>query len=608
MMSKDKLHEYAERPFVKFRLANGTPLSLEQFRSSFQEILEELEVNPLPSNAQMEGLYNKHQHSGKGVGPEEFEGMLFRMLCFMRASQEVEVGKTKTVGGEERDKKGREEFIKKNPQQFKEVYDCAKPLGKGSFGTVYKVTHKAQCGQKNVKRERVCKIISKAVAARAGTSDAKVREELAVLKRLDHPHVLRIFEDFEDNDNFYLITETCRGGDLGEYMKCLEPMSASDYEFWVAKVMQHTLSAVAYCHQRSVIHKDLKPENVMISTEKATPVRDMHIVVVDFGLAEMFSHPTDRSHIVSGTPPYMAPEVWAGNFSKSCDVWSCGIMMFYLLSGTLPFNAQRVEDFARMVAELEPDWARMAGATQEATDICKRMLAKREHMRPTAQAALKDRWFCTTGVTESVGKLMSPKDVEGLMKVGERTQFEKFVTRLVATQVDASQQRKVNETFRAFDTDGDGTLSREELRNGLLELSHGASRRDIDEAVDELDVGRTGRVTYTEFLAGFINLRSKKPEEQDRLLLIAWQQFSPDEDGRVKVSTIQDALATRGMTVADLPDKFMEALSRDATGEISFRDFKQLLSIDSSGNVLGTLSGGKARGAKFLRWIFGKNQ
>ncbi|CAE8694230.1 unnamed protein product, partial [Polarella glacialis] len=124
--------------------------------------------------------------------------------------------------------------------------------------------------------------------------------------------------------------------------------------------------------------------------------------------------------------------------------------------------------------------------------------------------------------------------------------------------MDASSQKSVNEAFRAFDTDGDGHLSREELRQGLLQF--GASPERVDEVVNELDVGKTGQVSYTEFLAGIINLRGKQPEEQDRLLAIAWEQFRPDASGTVKVSAIQDALATRGMTVADMPEGFLAAL------------------------------------------------
>eukprot|EP00439_Symbiodinium_sp_Y106_P054967 s1149_g7.t1 len=1147
MRSKDRLRAYAERPFKAGRtLLAGNRLGFEDFQQALRELLQELHIS-VPGDKQMQALFDKHRGENEGVSSEDFEALLFRLLCFLRASEEVRVnpGADARSCSEERDKRWRQEFIQKNPQRFHDVYEVQRQLGKGSFGTVYLVSHRTQVDQNKEKRVRVCKIISKLKAKEAKTSEAKVREEFAVLKQLDHPHVLRIFEDFEDDENFYLVMEQCRGGDLGAYVKRLEPMDAYSYEFWVSKVMQHTLSAIAYCHSKAVIHKDLKPENVMLSTTRDTPVAQMHVVVVDFGLAEVFANSTDRSDVVSGTPPYMAPEVWQGNFSKSCDVWSAGCMLFFLLSGRLPFIAATVKEFPKAVQQ-EPDWAAMGGATQEAQQICRQMLQKMEHQRPTAQTCLKDSWatalplltvfatsalrvqdwesspssgrvqlcirgvhtflrftdegcfqhltwrgryrseedaasyerkacplaasgnrnrlsrqilqwyrahalgcfgsrillhqdcpsFQASGASAGAGKLRAalwisqqglhsttwarddvppfsmsdvaqaclvgsparfdwrreklldwvrlgscgqvagsitlsesplncacsglwsvwcrgPKQVyfahdsmpfsnstfadktcwcdggpreepnwpswleasqlcttflqlpllwdgigfdkdgimwennnirnvrtfygrvvyvgskrraaahhcersalretgdiggarharlvlrallptycrhvyarnvanifyhgiattnlddvfatevsevcrsssgwldhmwshnslrkgyllshdamsrdvdscdtswpchydrldstdssdegcllcdaqrpcfhgrveeactspdfhfsgwhaaqdsfgsarhaqyfgpepnrsqapahgnhllvgslqtrnvaaangcrrvpaagrgvrareqfvgispqtskrqcagsqdgaadaklrscvrcewfvqmglaghsnpagalnnnqiQSLLAVGQRSEFEKFVTRFVATQLDASQQTTVNEAFKAFDADGDGHLSAEELRQGLMQF--GASPEQAEQIVSELDVGRTGQVSYTEFLAGIINLRCKKPEEQDRLLSIAWEQFRPDTSGLVKVQDIQNALATRGMTVADMPDGFLAALNKDHTQYISFDSFKSLLLFDDSDQMV-PASSERGRGAKFIRW------
>lgn len=609
MRSTDKLRLYAERPFKARGQFPAGWLGFEDFRQALKELLQELHFS-MPGDSQIQALFNKHRGVNEGVGVDEFEALLFRLLCFLRASEEVRVSPdAKRSSSEERDKNWRQEFIRKNPQRFDNVYDLKQQLGKGSFGTVYLVTHKTQVDRHNASRVRVCKIISKARAKEARTPESKVREEFAVLKQLDHPHVLRIFEDFEDEENFYLLMEQCQGGDLGEYVKCLEPMDAVTYEFWVAKVMQHTLSAVAYCHSKGVIHKDLKPENVMLSTPRHTPVQDMHVVVVDFGLSEVFAHPTARSETVSGTPPYMSPEVWQGNFSKSCDVWSVGCMLFFLLSGRLPFVASTLKEFPKAV-QAEPDWQAMGGATPDAQDICRQMLQKLENTRPSAQECLKHKWFQDRGLAAGGNpvRALDSSQIQSLLAVGQRSEFEKFVTRFVATQMDASQQKSVNEAFRSFDTDGDGQLSAEELRQGLCHF--GANAQQVEQVIRELDVGRTGQVSYTEFLAGIINLRGKQPEDQDRLLWIAWQQFRPDKFGTVKVQDIQNALATRGMTVAEMPEGFLAALNKEHTGFISFDAFKQLLLADTSGQIAQALTGDQGkengRGAKMLRWIMQK--
>lgn len=493
MQSKDRMRQYADRPFKG--LQGREELNLAEFQVAINQLCADFEMAN-PGEQGIAKMFQKHSGGeGKGVNREDFEALMFRLLCFLLAEGDVSIRKTKAKGGEARDAQWREEFLKTNKQSITEVYEFGKKLGEGSFGAVYMATHKTEL-QGASRRQRVAKVISKASAVKNGTPHEKVREEFAVLKRLDHPHVLRIFEDFEDDTNFYIVLEPCRGGDLQEAVAKPHTSDPHEWERWVAKALQHTLEAVAYCHGRGVIHKDLKPDNVMMSSPKGAPVQDLHIVVVDFGLAQMFGSPTDRSHEIAGTPPFMAPEVWKGNFGKACDVWACGVMLFYMLSGTYPFMASRLEDFPRAVA------------------------------------------------------------------------------------LDAGQLKKVNEAFRTFDRDRDGTLSREELVHGLMTL--GSTQADALKVVEEMDVGKTGQISYTEFLAGATDLRHKSPKERDELLWLAWQQFGPDKSGLVRTSDIQTALAARGMTVAEMPQAFMKQLHKGASSTMTFEAFKLLFQEDQS--------------------------
>merc|ERR1711998_347503 len=113
----------------------------------------------------------------------------------------------------------------------------------------------------------------------------------------------------------------------------------------------------------------------------------------------------------------------------------------------------------------EPDWAKMGGASQEVHHLCRKMLIKKLSHRPSAQDALKERWFRVMEAGQKK-KGLDKRQLDALLKVADRGVFEKFITRLVATQVDASRFQEVSEAFMAFDTDKDGEVSKEELRQG----------------------------------------------------------------------------------------------------------------------------------------------
>jgi len=558
-------------------------LNLAEFMHAIFDLLRSLQVSAeeLPNEKQLSAMFDKHsvpvlrsdKHSNeKGISREAYEDLLFRLLCFLLASGQfsVEQGKRASTGGEQRDRRWREEFLKQNDQRIGDVYEFGSKLGEGTFGAVYGVAHRTELSGTS-RRERVCKVISKASTGAKGCSHDRVREEFAVLKKLDHPHVLRIFEHFEDGANFYIVMEPCRGGDLHEAIKSPFTRDAAAWEKWVAKVMQHTLEAIAYCHTKGVIHKDLKPENVMMSSPKGSPVEDVHVIVVDFGLAQIFSGPKGRSHEIAGTPPFMAPEVWAGNFGKGCDVWASGVMLFFMLSGSYPFRAARIQDFPQAVAK-EPNWQEIGNASPHAQYICWHMLCKSEGHRPSAQSLLDNEWFKFHGLASEGQSAVLLNMGQDLLNIRERSHFEKFVGRLVATQLDAGQLKQVNEAFRAFDADNDGTLSCNELCRGLVML--GATLEEARKVAQDLDVGQTGRISYTEFLAGVTDLSRKSSQERDELLWLAWLQFKPDKSGQVTTNNIQSALAARGMTVAEMPHSFMQQLRRDASGTMNFEEFK----------------------------------
>eukprot|EP00829_Urostomides_striatus_P004140 TRINITY_DN14472_c0_g2_i1.p1 TRINITY_DN14472_c0_g2~~TRINITY_DN14472_c0_g2_i1.p1 ORF type:complete len:182 (+),score=24.71 TRINITY_DN14472_c0_g2_i1:39-548(+) len=143
--------------------------------------------------------------------------------------------------------------------------------------------------------------------------------EINILKILDHPNIVRLFEVFQDSKRFYLVTELCTGGEL--FDKLGQQKAYTEKE--AACIMKQLLSAVVYCHSKKVVHRDLKPENLLM--ESAT--KNARLKVIDFGTSQMFD--TNKKMTTKiGTPLYIAPEVLQKSYTEKCDIWSCGVILY----------------------------------------------------------------------------------------------------------------------------------------------------------------------------------------------------------------------------------------------------------------------------------------
>ena len=150
--------------------------------------------------------------------------------------------------------------------------------------------------------------------------------EITLLKTMDHPNILKLYEVFQDSARFYVVTEMCEGGELFDEIIKRKSFSESD----AAQIMYQVLSAMVYCHSKKICHRDLKPENVLLEGEGT-------VKIIDFGTAQSFD-PEKGMNNVLGTPFYMAPEIFMqAKYDEKCDIWSIGVIMFMMLTGKPPF-------------------------------------------------------------------------------------------------------------------------------------------------------------------------------------------------------------------------------------------------------------------------------
>mmetsp|Transcript_98104 Transcript_98104/g.218821 ORF Transcript_98104/g.218821 Transcript_98104/m.218821 type:complete len:698 (-) Transcript_98104:80-2173(-) len=521
----------------------------------------------------------------------------------MRASQQPELQPPTQDRGP-----GRASGVQKSAGRPGLTYEPVQKLGEGAFGVAHLVRDKRSGVA------RVLKTINKRLSQ---VPPKQLEHEIKNLKACDHPHIIRLYEYYEDYENVYLIMERAAGGELHQVIQAQAGRRMYLPERWVTTVTRQCLQAICYVHCMGIIHKDLKSENILLMHENDIndPHQQPHAVIIDLGIAELFAARLGRRArctVVAGTPTHMAPEVWRGNFGPVADVWSLGVVLFELLSGEIPFHCNSSSlncalEWIRL-HKLGPNWSLVAHATNQARALCQRMLSCDERMRPTAQQCLGHSWFKESCAGESAE--MAAGDVEdsaspvaeggsvaaqapaaatheeeaGGRLGGElhgyegRSRFEKAVMLQVASQLHTSQIGRIGELFERADRDRSGTIQRGELLAVLAEL--GAEQGDAEAYTACLDadvnghVDANGYVEYTEFVSGCIGLL------YESLRGLLWQSFCViDENGNgvlcrdeVRAVVTRPELGQHGFP-SDGSVEVDEALSRmdvDGNGQISF--------------------------------------
>lgn len=270
--------------------------------------------------------------------------------------------------------------------QLLDVYEKDAKLGQGQFGVVHRVR------ERRTGALRCCKTISK-TRQHSGVPAEFVQTEISILRQLDHPNVVKLYETFEDASSIYLIFELIEGEELLKLLLRRGKEGKAMTEREAARILKPALSSIAHCHARRIMHKDLKPENIMVvGGEEGVKTGD--VKVIDFGLSEIFV-PGSASTQAAGTPYYMAPEVFHCKFNYKCDVWSVGVLMYLLLTAHLPFDAPDKEKYIKVVNSNAVSFPRklFEHISKDAVYLIKRMLTKDPAQRPTASQVLSDPWF-----------------------------------------------------------------------------------------------------------------------------------------------------------------------------------------------------------------------
>ncbi|XP_029315887.1 MAP/microtubule affinity-regulating kinase 3a isoform X21 [Cottoperca gobio] len=252
-------------------------------------------------------------------------------------------------------------------------YRLLKTIGKGNFAKV-KLARHILTG-----REVAIKIIDKTQLN--PNSLQKLFREVRIMKILNHPNIVKLFEVIETERTLYLVMEYASGGEVFDYLVAHGRMKEKEAR---AKFRQ-IVSAVQYCHQKHIVHRDLKAENLLLDA-------DMNIKIADFGFSNEFTM-GNKLDTFCGSPPYAAPELFQGKKydGPEVDVWSLGVILYTLVSGSLPFDGQNLKELRERV--LRGKYRIPFYMSTDCENLLKRFLVLNPTKRGTLEQIMKDRWI-----------------------------------------------------------------------------------------------------------------------------------------------------------------------------------------------------------------------
>ena len=440
-------------------------------------------------------------------------------------------------------------------------YSIGPELGIGAFGSVRTAFHKAT-GQeraiKTVKKEKVCKDMQ---------ARSKFFTEIDVLREINHPNILQLYEFYEDKKSFHLVTEKLNGGELFEFIVSSEMLSESI----AAHFIQQILNAVNYCHQRGIIHRDLKPENLLLDKRSPNAI----LKVIDFGASGLIN---ESEHLKArfGTSYYIAPEVLRRDYTEKCDIWSCGVILYILLSGKPPFSGKTDDQIIKSVKKgvyslSAPEWDSIS---PEAKDLVSSLLQFDPSKRFSAEQALNHPWF-SHNPPKNFHQI--PQNIlQSLKTFRANEKLQHAVLTFISSQLNSKEEtQQLSENFKLIDKNGDGKLSKDELKEEFLKtMNEFEAENEVERLLGLVDMDQNGFIDYSEFLTVCLK---KETILNKRNLKFVFNMFDIDHSGAISAEEIKRILGEEVLANDGIWAEIVKKVDQNGDGEIDLKEFKDMM-------------------------------
>lgn len=482
--------------------------------------------------------------------------------------KESNTGKIDEKSEEKKNKEGiKFELVRESNGDPLAVYSIERPLFESNTGVMWLAKHKL------TQMLRTMKIINKRVVNE--NSDLILRQ-VNVLKGIDHPNIVKIFEFFNTKDKLYIIQEHGQGGQLMDYIIDNTPLD----EFTSAYIIYQILYAMNYCHGYNTFHLDLKPDNILIDYISNGLV---HIKIMDFGSSQIIEKEITKNtdDLPLSSLYFTAPEGLTNQYSNKSDLWSVGVILYLLLSGRVPFMGEREKEVIEKIDDgafelRDYPWNKIS---IEAKDLIKKLLDIDMESRINANTALSHNWFMTMNIREKtliLDKEIVIEQIENMKNYAYKMSLQDAVLSfLVHNSLHIPQIRDSCTMFSLFDINNDGVVSHDELTEGIrttLDINEDEAKELSDDIIEKVDINKVGYIEYEQFIKASID--KEKLLEED-ILKYAFNYFDIDKSGIITIEELKLAFTNKGNQ--EYIEDMINEIDDDGNGEIDFSKFTKMM-------------------------------
>lgn len=407
-------------------------------------------------------------------------------------------------------------------KRISDVYDTEQTdvLGAGISGEVRSVTHKMTGRRCALKRLDTSSMSKKKFES--------LYNEVDVYLKLDHPNICKLLEVYEDEVAVSLVMELCSGKELYERLADRKRFTEGDCK----RLVSEMLGALQYLHCQFICHRDIKLENWVYADDS----EDARLKLIDFGFSKVFNTgvPMTAMH---GTIYYVAPEVLEGCYDYKCDVWSIGVIVYMLLSGSPPFNGEQDSEIIRKIkrGRIQYPEDRWGLVSDDAKDFIRTLLRRDPDERPNSAEAAKLPWLQTQ--SDEVQEV-SLDVLKSMTQFASQSVIRRAACCLIAFTMSGDELNELDAEFRKLDVSGTGTIQVSELTR-VLQDQLNLSEEKAAALFATIDQTGTQHISYTEFIAA--SLRTKLLNQED-MYREAFQKFDVDNSGFITVDNLREVL------------------------------------------------------------------